>query len=345
MKKSILILVVLLINATFLIAQSESDFYQKPTKYIVTQNLVKDYNVDNSFDTNDSEQLQKAIDYISENGGGKLIVPKGNYTFSDIKMKSDVHIEFDPKVIIRPSKRENNNKNYSIFDFGSNSDVVQNVSLTSCSSRKKYTVDLTHAENFRVVVFALRNVDNFLFSGVLIKDKQTLYSSFTLGITPYEGKYYYPKNGVIKNATTTDADYGYGLVQSQASKNVFYKNVGGQGGVTLRLETGAKLMNNLQVGGNHDVFAKNVACHDGNSAVMISPHAMKNGIVTVDGVTAVNCGFAVRIGGAFIASKYNKDKNIQLGTYDSRSSVKNVTATFGTSAQVKPKHMLYSPKI
>jgi len=325
-------------------AQSKSAFYNAPVKHKITKNLVTDFDVDNDFVTNDSDKLQQAVNMISEKGGGKLLVPKGNYTFSDIEMQSNVHIVFDSEVVIRPSKRENK-KNFEIFSFGKNSDVVKNVSITSNNPNKKYTIDLTKTNNFNVAVFALRNIDNFLFSDVIIKDNQTKFSSFTLGITPFEGNYFYPRNGIIENATTTKADYGYGLVQSQAAKNVHFKNIGGQGGITLRLETGAKEMNNVQIGGNHDILANNIECYDGNAAVMISPHAMQNGIVTIDGVTAVNCGFGVRIGGAFMAKKYNQDIGLKLGTYDPRSSVKNVTATFGTSSQVKPKHMMYIPLI
>lgn len=322
--------------------QSKTSFYRAPTSFKVIKNLVSDFGVDNSFATNDSDKLQKAINTISRKGGGKLFVPKGNYTFSDIEVKSNVHIVFDSEVVIRPSKR-GNNKNFEIFSFGKNADVVENVSFTSNNPNKKYTIDLTQTDNYNTAVFVLRNIDNFLFSDVIIKDIQTKFSSFTLGITSFNNNYFYPRNGVIKNATTTNAGYGYGLVQSQAAKNVLYEDLGGQGGITLRLETGAKEMNNVQIGGNHDVFGKKIECFDGNAAVMISPHAMQNGIVTIDGVTAVNCGFGVRIGGAFIAKKYKQDIGLKLGTYDPRSSVKNVTATFGKSAQVKPKHMMYIP--
>ena len=342
-KNNILLLLITFSIATSC-AQSKSAYYNEPSKHNITKNLVTDFEVDNDFATDDSETLQKAINTISKKGGGQLIVPKGNYTFSDIEMQSNVHIVFDSEVVIRPSKRENK-KNFQIFSFGRKSDVVKNVSLTCSNPNKKYTIDLTHTNNYNVAVFVLRNIDNFLFSGVLIKDVQTRFSSFTLGITPYQGDYFYPRNGIIENATTTNADYGYGLIQSQAAKNVHFRNLGGQGGITLRLETGEKKMNNLQIGGNHDILANNIACNDGNAAVMISPHAMQNGIVTIDGVTAINCGFGVRVGGAFISKKQKQDIGLKLGTYDPRSSVKNIIATFGRSSQVKPKHMMYIPLI
>ena len=44
-----------------------------------------------------------------------------------------------------------------------------------------------------------------------------------------------------------------------------------------------------------------------------------------------------------VAKKYKQDIGLKPGTYDAKSSIKNVTATFGTSAQVKPKHFKYIP--
>lgn len=339
--------IVLLLSTVVLQAQKEADFFTAPD-LILTKDLVKDYGVDNDFATDDSPQLQHAIDEISKKGGGKLIIPAGNYSFIDIAVKSNIHIEVHSTAVIRPTSyveysKNNKFKNYKIFDFGSKSDVVKNMMLTSNDETKNFMIDLTQATNTQVAVFALRNIENFLFSNILIKDNQTIFSSFTLGITPYKGEYFFPRNGVIKNCTTTNADYGYGLVQTQAGKNILFENIGGQGGVTLRLETGETKMNNLQKGGVHDIFGRNIECHDGNAGVMISPHSMHNGIVTIDGVTTTNCGFGVRIGNAYIAKKYKKDIGITAGTYDPRSSVKNVTATFGTTAQVKPKHFKHIP--
>lgn len=397
-KNTISIFVIILLFGSWnaLNAQTEFEFYKAPAEFKITKNLVTDFKVDNDFATDDSRQFQLAIDNISDNGGGKLFVPKGNYSLREIQVKSNVHIVFDPDVVIRPKESSNNRmvnenkvkknkegqmkkneggemnknkeekrrkrkaekqknkqgkkkkkdaskgKNYNIFSFGMKSQI-ENVSFTSSEKGKMFTIDLTQITNFNVCPFAVRNVDNFYFSGILIKDNQTKFSSFTLAIASDNGTYDSPRNGVIRNSTTTNADYGYGLIQAQAAKNVLFENIDGQGGVTLRCETGAKKMNDLQLGGLWDIVARNVSCRDGNAALMISPHAMKNGIVTIDGVTSVNCGFAVRIGNAYVAKKYDSTLDLEPGIFDPKSSVKNVTATFGTTAQVKPKHFKYIP--
>lgn len=328
-------------------AQKEQDFFTMPT-YQLTKNLVQDYDVDNDFDTDDSAQMQRAINDISKNGGGKLIIPAGNYSFIDIEVKSNIHIEVHSAAVIRPTEylemsKNGKFKNYKIFSFGSKASIAENVLFTSNEKTKRCTIDLTQATNKRVAVFALRNIENFLFSDISIQDNQTVFSSFTLGVTTHKEGHFFPRNGIIKNCTTTNADYGYGLVQVQAGKNILFKNISGQGGVTLRLETGETKMNNLQKGGVHDIFGYNIECHDGNAGVMISPHAMHNGIVTIDGVTTTNCGFGVRIGAAFISKKYRQDIGLINGTFDPKSSVKNVKSTFGETAQVKPKHFKYIP--
>ena len=332
--------------ATILNAQNESDFYQA-SKYKITKDFVKDYGADNDFATDDSDKMQKAINELSKKGGGKLHIPAGNYTLANVKMQSNIHLEFDPKAVIRTTdgtvNKKGKRKNMQVFSFGFESDVVENVMVNSSKAGEKFTIDISTSKNKNIAVFPLRNIKNFQFSDVLVKDDNTKFSAFTLGLTAYGEEYFSPRNGVIKDCHIENADYGYGLVQAQAAKNVLFKNISGQGGVTLRLETGENKMNNLQKGGVHDIFAYGVACRDGNSAVMISPHAMKNGIVTIDGVTAENCGFGVRVGSAFVSKKYDATLDLKPGSFDPKSSVKNVTVTFGTSAQVKPKHFMYIP--
>lgn len=108
------------------------------------------------------------------------------------------------------------------------------------------------------------------------------------------------------------------------------------------METGEKRMDDAQIGGMDNIVGRNISCTDGNAAVMISPHSMKNGVVTVDGVKSVDCGFGVRIANGFVAKKY-ATPNLQPGTFAAGSSVKNVDATFGLNAQLKSKHFKYVP--
>lgn len=319
---------------------NEEDFYTPPTSYAVTKNFVEDYGADTIFDTDDSVKLQNAIDDVFTSGGGKLIIPKGNYSLSEIEMKSNVHIIVNSEAVIRPSTRPDN-KNFRVFSFGKETAVVENVSISS-SNGEKFTVDLTKSTNINVAVFNLNNVNNFLISDFIVEDNYTDFSAVTMGITNYNDAYYWPRNGVVKNGNTLNSDYGYGLIQVQAAKNVFFKDLEGTGGVTLRFETGWTFMNDLQQGGVEDMFAENISCTNGNAAVMVSPHAMHNGKVYVNGVTANGCGFGIRVESGFVSKKYSTPGLID-GTFK-EVTILNVTGTFSKDkAQIKPKHYKFMP--
>ncbi|NLR93437.1 glycoside hydrolase family protein [Flammeovirga agarivorans] len=340
MKKLIVTLGALLVSASMTYAQKESDFYKDKIKQVSkTVDLVKDYKVNNKDNQDDSDKLQKAIDDMTSlKNGGRINIGAGTYYFGSIEVKSNVHIVISKDALIYPVAPEKKNKNYGIFDFGTNGNYVENLSVRG--DKGQYTVDVSKAENKRVRVFSMNNAHNFLIADMNCIDDNSRFSSITMGYAKYNGKYVMSDNGVVKNCRIEKAHYGYGLVQSQALKNVFFKDLWGDGGVTLRLETGLKKMNNAQTGGNHDIYAKNIYCQNGNASVMISPHAIKNGHVEVDGVEAVNTGFAVRIDKGY-ASKDQKKLNLKPGYYANTSIVKNVKATYGDNAQVKPKHFKY----
>ncbi|NME70131.1 glycoside hydrolase family protein [Flammeovirga aprica] len=339
MKKLIVTLGALLVSASFTFAQKESDFYQdKIGQVSKTVDLVKDYKVNNKDDRDDSAQLQKAIDDMTAlKKGGRINITAGKYYFGSIEVKSNVHIVISKDAVIYPTLPEKN-KNYGVFDFGTKGNYVENVSVRG--DKGQYKVDVSKVVNKNVRVFSMTNAHNFLIADMNCIDDNTKFSSITMGYSKVNGKYVMSDNGVVKNCRIEKAHYGYGLVQSQALKNVFFKDLWGDGGVTLRLETGLKKMNNAQTGGNHDIYAKNIYCQNGNAGVMISPHAIRNGHVEVDGVETVNTGFALRIDKGY-TNKEQKKLKLQPGYYANTSIVKNVKATYGENAQVKPKHFKY----
>ncbi|OHX63889.1 hypothetical protein NH26_19960 [Flammeovirga pacifica] len=321
--------------------QNESDFYNDRINFVTkTVNLVDDYDVNNLDDEDDSPALQKAIDDMTVlANGGRINIPAGTYYFSNILLKSNVHITIDTEAIIYPTD-PGNDKNYVIMNIGKNNEETNNISVRGVDGQ--YTVDISKARNPNVRMFQLINVKNFLIADMHMIDDNTKFSAITMGYSTYKGEYVSSENGVVRDCSILKAHYGYGLIQSQALKNTFFKNCWGEGGVTLRLETGLNIMNELQVGGNFDVYGKNIYCENGNAALMISPHSVKNGHVEIDGVEAKNTGFAVRIGKGYV-TKYQDSLGITPGYYASTSIVKNVKASYGCTAQVKAKHFKYMP--
>ena len=300
----------------------------------VVKNLKTDFGASGNGSDGDSEKLQAAIDAVSKNGGGVVQIPAGEYCFTEVNLRSNVCLEIDKGVSITPFLNDAG-KSVSIFNLGVNGGLIENVSIRGIGGR--YTVRLPAFEP-GIRVFSFKYVRNFLVSDVTISDRLTKFSCFQFATdaTAPIGVWR-PTSGTVANANVTGAAYGYGLAQIQAAESVLFENLSGQGGVTLRLETGLAKMNDAQVGGMANIVGRNIECSDGNAAVMISPHSMHNGVVKVDGVKSTNCGFAVRIQGGFISQKYT-NKALTPGDFAPGCYVRNVEATFGMSAQLKTKH-------
>lgn len=341
MKKNNFVLMLFgLLISTSVWSQKETDFYKSPVNKGVYKNLVKDYQANVSDKNDDSEVLQGAIDEVSAlSDGGRIYLPPGKYYLANVNLKSNVHLKISPDAIIYPTDRDDD-KNYFILGLGDDAKVVENVSVIGKNG--SFKVDLRSANNDNVTVFRLKNVDNFRLENVIVKDDTTKFSAIALSLAEYNNNYYSPRNGVVKNASITAAHYGYGLVQAQVGSNVLFTGLSGDGGVTLRLESGYKKLNLLQVEGLFDIYGRDISCTNGNAAVMISPHAQKNGYVNIEGVKSVSCGFAVRIGNGYTRTE-EEELGIKPGWFDSNSIVKSVKATYGTEAQLKSKHFKYMP--
>lgn len=341
MNKILLTTCIIFFSCSTLFAQNESDFYtDKLSNVDKTVDLVVDYNVNNSDTNDDSEQLQQAIDDLTAlQNGGRINIPGGKYFFKDIRIKSNIHIVIHKNAKIYPTD-PGNDKNFGIFNIGKDGEFTENVSIR-CKSGQ-YTIDVSSSRNPNVRVVTLVNTKNFLIADANVIDDNTKFSAIMMGYSVYNGEYVMSEDGVVRNCKIHKAHYGYGLIQSQALRHVFFKDIWGDGGVTLRLETGLNKMNELQIGGNHDIYANNVYCENGNAGVMISPHAIKNGHIEIDGVEAVNTGFGVRIDKGYV-TKEQDSLGITPGYYANTSIVKNVKSTYGTTAQVKSKHFGYLP--
>lgn len=107
------------------------------------KNLKTDYHlVDDNAEVDQSDKLQKAIDEMSEKGGGRLIIPKGTYQFFGVAMKSNVHILLEQGTVIRPSLIKAGK--VCVLTFVSDEGperFVENVSIRGLNGR--YTIDFS----------------------------------------------------------------------------------------------------------------------------------------------------------------------------------------------------------
>jgi len=316
----------------FSLSANPSNFYTLPTSFRRTVNFKTQYNVDNSFNTNDSEKLQRAIDELSNSGGGKLIIPRGNYSFNGVSLKNNVHIEVNKNAIFKPFNTSGRRALLMfLFTSTNRNQPLRNTSI-SCSNGR-FRVDLNDVRplgrGFRFCNF--RNADGFLVSNVNVLDNHTQFSAFVFNGETINNRAYGPKNGVVKNAITRNSDYGYGLVQMQLGKNILFKNISGIGGATLRLEPHNKNLRTLDaVNVLDNVVGRGVSCTEGNSAVMLSPHFVTNGVVDIRNITSIRCGTAVRLERGFITSDERAFGITNVGTFDSRSIIRNVKVTYIT---------------
>ncbi|NIJ44845.1 hypothetical protein FHR24_001284 [Wenyingzhuangia heitensis] len=320
---------------------NEEDFYVETWNIGVTKDLVADYGANGNDTNNDSSILQTAIDDLTAlDNGGKIKIPAGVYYLGNIKMKSKVHLVFHKDAIIRPIVPATGN--WRIFSFGKNSETIEDVSIRGDGG--KFTIDFRTpdvAVNNRGQVFLVLNVNNFLIDSFHLLDNNTIFNAANFGFTEYEGSYYGPQNGVFKNASDDRAHAGYGVAQVRIGKHILFKDVVGNGGVTLRIESGSvqivdlhEVTHNLGV---FDIVGRNISGSNSNSVIMISPHTMTNGKVDIDNVTSTNCATAVRVDKGF------EEHGYPAGTFSDDCKVTNVTASYGESAQLNWWRVKYLP--
>ncbi|WP_299668272.1 hypothetical protein [uncultured Polaribacter sp.] len=199
----------------------ESDFYEVPKAFKITKIFKA---LDNDFNTNDSQELQKAINDLHKLGGGKLIIPKGNYTFSEISLKSNIHLSINSETVIRPYENSEND-NYAVFKITNNFsfEPIENTSIVGNDGQ--FTIDLRHLKNKNLRVIQTWNAKNFVYSNILIEDNYSRFSALEFNAVEINDKIYGSKNGVVKNIKVKNAHYGFGVVQLQYGNKILFKNL------------------------------------------------------------------------------------------------------------------------
>ena len=341
MKKAIVI--VLFLTAITAMAQdrltdNESRFYTNkiPNKEIEIKLTGKN-------DGTDSALLNARIASLSKAGGGIIHLRKGMYYLIDVVLQSNIQLKIDKDVMIEPffdttAKKVSN----SIFEVGKKF-LVENVAITNTeedSENKTTWFSATFPKgDYRMKIITACNVRNFKFSGFKITDSYTPFSAIALNLPDNRNRDEVARQGIVKNVLLTNSHVGYGVIQIQAGKSILCKNLEGIGGVTLRVETGSGETGKLNVLTVDDIVGRNITIKEGDAALTISPHRVDQGRVDVEGITAINSTFAVQLAAGFKDKKQDGVDNI--GTFDSRSYVGNITVTGGKGAQVKSKDFIY----
>ncbi len=324
------------------------------SKYVETMgqsgkcyDAVKDFGMVPNSEADQSAALQQAITKVSNKGGGELVIPAGTYRFSDVYMKSGVHILVDSKAILKPY-RVAKSKNTIMLNFTTPNDnsaeYIENCSIRGVDG--KFTVDysdvvaVNEAGGKMGVRFAIaRMVKNFMIADVHILDNHTTHCGLVFVPSSCEGADKFevsrPTNGEVRNCSIENADSGYGLCQLHGAQGLYFEDIFAQGGITLRLESGA----GGKYAGVYDVEAKNVGSKNARATVMMSPHCTENGRVLIDGVSSESSSAAVILHNGFIDSKNKHNENAKHGTYSNESKIYNIHAISGDNAQVAVKEL------
>ncbi|NIJ46141.1 hypothetical protein FHR24_002619 [Wenyingzhuangia heitensis] len=334
-------------------------------KNVNTTGIIKTLIVDNPNDNSgnqDSNKLQNLINQVSNltsnnKKGGIIKIPAGKYYFDNIIMKSNVHIKVNKNATLILGPVPDPNKNITMFVFGKDNDTkhTKNVSITcdSNNSNDKFTVNFNLSNYNSSKFITCARVENFLISGIKVYDNYTRLPVIGITNSKTNNTFYRSRQGVVKNITSLKSAYGYGLVQMHAGTNILFKNLWGEGGVVLRLEPHYRENEAGQIL-IHNIIARNISGRNGNATVMLSPHRLDHGFVDIRNIKSNSSGFALRIESGFSSKVYNpatgkkgkaydNNGNEITGSFSSNSVFKNISAIYGTKAQLKDKHFKYIP--
>ncbi|WP_109831764.1 T9SS type A sorting domain-containing protein [Reichenbachiella versicolor] len=285
---------------------------------------------------NDSGELQKLIDELNDLGGGIITIPKsGIWVFSEIELKSNIHLFIEKGAVIRPIVTTNKN-NHSLFKIGTmNKSRIQDVSIRGVGGR--FIIDMRNlAKETRLTPFNVKGAKNFYVNNALVKDNVTIHAAMNVSLLRDQNQNWIAaQDGWVQNINITGAHGGYGAIQIRSGLHIHFRNIRATGGVALRIESD-------DVGANGSLNAPqnkarvsrisgyNITGVNGNAAVMLQPWGATNGWVDVEKINGISCMAAVRIDKAYVAINA-----INIGTFDPDSRITDVSSKYGTSAQVK----------
>ncbi len=292
----------------------------------------------------DSTAFQEAIDDVAKAGGGKVVVPVGDYELAGVHLRSDVHLVFDGPSTIHPFVKGQEGQ-IAIFSIGAES-LTKNTSIRGINGWTRFVFD----NHRRLRAFMVVNARNFLLSNFNIEDTRTTFSAveLTWGGKNDDGSFKIPTGGTVQHLRNSNAHYGYGTIQVQSGKNVLFKDIQSVGGVSLRLETGWKTMNAAKTGGVFDIRADNISIYSGQAAVMFMPHSMHNGAVYAKNIRSMASEYAVLVEKGSL-HKFNKKEIAELGltegTFDA-IHVEGVEAWYSDGPiQTRWVHLHHYPRI
>ncbi|NMH86810.1 T9SS type A sorting domain-containing protein [Flavivirga algicola] len=325
---------------------------------------------------NDTNRIQAEINRLAVNRttdsngitrkGGVLTLNNGTYRIRGLVLRSNVHVRCKSGVVIEPfGPGDMIIANGTDIGNCTGCRTTQNFSFTGFSNNSRFTINIANRLNpgDGSRSFRIGNARNFKIGNINVIDDTTKFPTIEFLPGQAQGtvgpsnnrqqKAAAPTKGLIENITGTGYNPGWGVIQIQVGNNIYFRNIEGSGGATIRMESGLgeglSTLNteNRTITKLDAIWGRFIRVKNGRCAVFASPHTHIQGFFDMRNITATNSEFAVFLAKGFrtIGSPNRPDEsNFPIGTFQSnRSTVRNITTTFGNTAQTRKQELRYMP--
>ncbi len=307
----------LTIAATFLQGgQLAHAKYSEPSSYTNPRTTVS--LADSRYDTsgvNDSRAFQRAIDDVAAAGGGRIFVPRGTYRIRAVRMKSNVHFEFQGGTNLY----QDAGGRYGQM-FTRDADVTENISFRGVGGR--FNVRFSDEDNHaQPAFFHPINTINMLWSSCNVR-----ISPKYQNIMIFSHRVGRPVNRHIqvRSITASRVHFGFGLVQTGAVHDSDFRNLRATGGSTVLLESDNIRPADDGIEAMDLVSAWNIVSTEGQAAVKVNPRQNRNGSLRMGGITSVSSQFSV----------LTETGQTELGASIDRVELFRVHGVYGSSTPV-----------
>ena len=308
--------------------------------------------------TNNQNITQAIINRMNQLGakGGTINInasKKINVVIDNLHLRSNIRLRFHKNITIKPLLKEKGENSF-IFLLGRTSDI-SNVQITSQGGRFKINFDNFKAsrsdgpEDLRGVrPINIIRCKNFYVGNFHVVSGQTILSNVELNIRDGNSSKRrngtdFPYRGIVENISSVRNHVGYGLVQLRAGKRIYFANLDGQGGITLRAESdfiGGLSSKDATI---DQIYGKNIIIKNGDAAVVLSPHRVDQGCIRVDDIKSRNSTWAVQVAAGYESRTGTGTAKNNRGSFADTSSlsITEWSPTTGTNnlTQVKGKDL------
>lgn len=281
----------------------------------------------------DTVELENLIDNLSNNGGGKIRIKSGDYSFRDVLLKSNIHITIESNTTIKlenQSLGQNGKNGFRYFfslsgkELGKPLENVKIVGLGNPNTRPKLILEKFEESWGKVHnrAISLGYVKHALIENLTIADNYT--SGAAIAFNPVDlnsdGETAdIAENVTVANVSLTKGSIGYGLVQTNVGRNILLKNLTSEGGMTCRIEAHTGRKYDLGV---YNIVIKNVSSKNGKAAVLLQPHSVLNGRILVDIAKSEGSSWTLFLKEGFVGPD---SKRREKGAFTSDSKFENIS--------------------